>query len=133
MHIKNKCIMHGLRSFDHLLYGSWFEFGIVRGMVVHLTKSEVGLFFILQGNMVTVAKLPKGRIDLTRKVLLELKQVFIMSYLLLLNGDNLPVLLFDVKFFFAGITIPCSEFKLEGKYTFLNVTFTFLAKSCKEG
>ena len=25
--------------------------------------------------MVTVAKLPKGRIDLTRKVLLELKQV----------------------------------------------------------
>ena len=29
--------------------------------------------------MVTVAKLPKGRIDLTRKVLLELKQVFIMS------------------------------------------------------
>lgn len=26
--------------------------------------------------MVTVAKLPKGHLDLTRKVLLELKQVF---------------------------------------------------------
>ena len=30
--------------------------------------------------MVTVAKLPKGRIDLTRKVLLELKQVYIVSF-----------------------------------------------------
>ena len=46
-------------------------------MVVHVqsTKSEVSSFLILQGNMVTVAKLPKGRIDLTRKVLMELKQV----------------------------------------------------------
>ena len=33
-------------------------------------------FSNLQGNMVTVAKLPKGHLDLTRKVLLELKQVF---------------------------------------------------------
>lgn len=42
--------------------------------------------------MVTVAKLPKGRIDLTRKVLLELKQVYIMSHFLLLNGDILQVI-----------------------------------------
>ena len=78
--LKINVLSTDLKSFDHLLYGSWFDFGLVKEMVVHLTKSEVSLFLILQGNMVTVAKLPKGRIDLTRKVLLELKQVFIVSF-----------------------------------------------------
>ena len=67
-------------------------------MVVHSTKSEVGSFFILQGNIVTVAKLPKGRIDLTRKVLLELKQVLVISHLLFPIGDSLQVLLVYIKF-----------------------------------
>ena len=108
MEIKNICIIHALKSIDDLLYGSWFDFGIVKGMVVHSTKSEVSSFLILQGNMVTVAKLPKGRIDLTRKVLLELKQVLIMSHLLLPVGDNSQVLFIFVfvKFPFVGSTIP---------------------------
>lgn len=66
--------------------------------------------------MVTVAKLPKGHIDLTRKVLLELKQVLITSHLLLPVGDALQVLLVYIKLSFVGSTIPRSEFKREEKH-----------------
>ena len=41
--------------------------------------------------MVTIAKLPKGQIDLTRKVLLELKQVFFFL------GTKICVRKFTVK------------------------------------
>ena len=39
--------------------------------------------------MVTIAKLPKGQIDLTRKVLLELKQVIISLVLRLFYGRKI--------------------------------------------